>query len=116
MIVALAGVSFLIAFTERKQGGAVCNTIVIKLDNQEENHFMDEAEVLKLVETSGMSIKWFSSWLSSSITMELQTAPPCFRSVKAIRNETPINATITFISLRMFNLHFMRTCDSIVHE
>ena len=57
VIVALIGVSFLIAFTERKQGGAVCNSIVIELDNQEENHFMDEAEVLKLVETSGMSIK-----------------------------------------------------------
>ena len=57
VIVALIGVSFLIAFTERKQGGAVCNSIVIELDNQEENHFMDEAEVLKLVETSGISIK-----------------------------------------------------------
>ncbi len=57
VVVALVGVSFLIAFTERKQGGAVCNNIVIELDNQEENHFMDEADVLKLVENSGLSIK-----------------------------------------------------------
>ncbi len=57
---ALVAVSFLIAFTERKQGGAVCNNIVIELDNELENHFMDEADVLKLVQTSGQPVKGVS--------------------------------------------------------
>jgi len=55
--VALIGVSFLIAFSERKQGGSVCKDIVIELDNLNENHFLDEADVLKLVENSGQPIK-----------------------------------------------------------
>ena len=55
--VALIGVSFLIAFTERKQGGSVCKDIVVELDNLNENHFMDEVDVLKLVEGSGQPIK-----------------------------------------------------------
>jgi len=55
--VALIGVSFLIAFTERKQGGSICNDIVIDLDNLHENHFLDEADVMKLVENSGQVIK-----------------------------------------------------------
>ena len=38
---ALLAISFLIAFSERKQGGAVCNDIVIELDNLHENHFLD---------------------------------------------------------------------------
>ncbi len=58
--VALIGVSFLIAFTERKQGGAVCKDIVVELDNLHENHFMDEADVLKLVEGSGQPVKGVS--------------------------------------------------------
>ncbi|MBS1681313.1 MAG: cell division protein FtsQ [Bacteroidetes bacterium] len=55
--VALVGVSFLIAFTERKQGGSVCNNMVIELDNRNENHFLDEADVMSLVERSGQAIK-----------------------------------------------------------
>lgn len=55
--VALIAVFFLIAFTERKQGGSVCKDIVVELDNLNENHFMDEADVMKLVEGSGQSIK-----------------------------------------------------------
>ena len=55
--VALFGVSFLIAFGERKQGGSVCKDIVIELINLNENHFLDEADVLKLVEDSGQPIK-----------------------------------------------------------
>ena len=60
MAVALIGVSFLIAFSERKQGGAVCKDVVVELDNLHENHFMDEADVMKLVENSGQSIKGIS--------------------------------------------------------
>jgi cell division protein FtsQ len=54
---ALLALSFLIAFSERKQGGSVCNDIVIDLDNLHENHFLDEADVMKLVESSGQPIK-----------------------------------------------------------
>lgn len=53
---ALVGVSFLIAFGERKQGGSVCKDIVIELDNLKENHFLDEADVMKLVDNSGQAI------------------------------------------------------------
>jgi cell division protein FtsQ len=57
VIAALIGVSFLIAFGERKQGGSVCKDIVIELNNLNENHFLDEADVMKLVENSGQAIK-----------------------------------------------------------
>ncbi|MBI3219929.1 MAG: cell division protein FtsQ [Bacteroidetes bacterium] len=55
--VAILGLSFLIAFSERKQGGAVCKDIVVELDNLSENHFLDEADVLHLVEGSGEPVK-----------------------------------------------------------
>ncbi len=55
--VSLLAISFLIAFSERKQGGSVCKDIVIELDNLHGNHFLDEADVMKLVEGSGQSIK-----------------------------------------------------------
>lgn len=57
MATALLAISFLIAFSERKQGGSVCNDIVIDLDNLHENHFLDEADVMKLVESTGQPIK-----------------------------------------------------------
>jgi cell division protein FtsQ len=46
---ALVAVASLIAFSERKQGNWICHNIVIELDNENENHFMDEADVLRLV-------------------------------------------------------------------
>jgi cell division protein FtsQ len=55
--VAVLGLFFLIAFSERKQGGAVCKDIVVELDNLSENHFLDEADVLHLVEGSGEPVK-----------------------------------------------------------
>jgi cell division protein FtsQ len=57
VLLALIGVSFLIAFSERKQEGVVCKNIVIELENENENHFMDEADILKLVEASSPSIR-----------------------------------------------------------
>ncbi|HRI79335.1 MAG TPA: cell division protein FtsQ [Cyclobacteriaceae bacterium] len=54
---ALIGLSFLIAFSEKKQGGVVCKNIVVQIENITDNHFLDEADVLHLVETSGESIK-----------------------------------------------------------
>lgn len=53
----LIGLSFLIAFAERKQGGAVCKNVSVEIENLNENHFLDEADVMKLVETSGETIK-----------------------------------------------------------
>jgi cell division protein FtsQ len=53
----LIGLSFLIAFAERKQGGAVCKNVLVEIENLSENHFLDEADVMKLVETSGETIK-----------------------------------------------------------
>ncbi len=55
--VAVLGLFFLIAFSERKQGGAVCKDIVVELDNLSENHFLDEGDVLHLVEGSGEPVK-----------------------------------------------------------
>jgi cell division protein FtsQ len=55
--VVLIGLSFLIAFSERKRGGSVCKDIVVELDNLNENHFLDEADVLQLVEGSGQPVK-----------------------------------------------------------
>lgn len=55
--VALLAISFLIAFSERKQGGAVCNNVSIEIDNLHENHFIDEADVMRLVEGSGQTVK-----------------------------------------------------------
>jgi len=57
VVAALVGVSFLIAFSERKQGGSMCKDIVIELDNLQENHFLDEGDILKLVENAGQPIK-----------------------------------------------------------
>jgi cell division protein FtsQ len=53
----LIGLSFLIAFSERKRGGSVCKDIVVELDNLNENHFLDEADVMQLVEGSGQPVK-----------------------------------------------------------
>lgn len=57
IVALLIGVSFLIAFSERKQGGAICNDIQIEIKNAHDNYFLDEAEILRLVETSGQQIK-----------------------------------------------------------
>jgi cell division protein FtsQ len=54
---ALVGLSFLIAFSERKQGGALCRDIVVDIKNINDNHFLDEADILHLVEASGQSIR-----------------------------------------------------------
>jgi cell division protein FtsQ len=53
---ALMAVTFLIAFTERKQGGSVCTNILIEIENQHENHFVDEADVMKLVTGAGQPV------------------------------------------------------------
>ena len=57
IVVALVGVSILIAFSDRKQNKVVCKDVVIELENDHENHFMDEADVMRLVETNNPSLK-----------------------------------------------------------
>jgi len=47
--IAIVAIGSLIAFSERKQGSWICHNIVIELDNENENHFLDEADVLRLV-------------------------------------------------------------------
>lgn len=54
---ALIGLSCLIAFSERKQGGAICKAVIVEIENINDNHFLDEADILRLVETSGQAIK-----------------------------------------------------------
>lgn len=54
---AVLALSFLIAFAERKQGAAICKNISVEIGNLTENHFLDEADVMKLLETSGEPIK-----------------------------------------------------------
>lgn len=46
---ALLAICSLIAFTEKKAGVWICHNIVIELANENENHFLDEADVLRLV-------------------------------------------------------------------
>ncbi|HTH55903.1 MAG TPA: hypothetical protein VL728_07635 [Cyclobacteriaceae bacterium] len=55
--VALIGVSFLIAFGERKQGGSVCTNIIVEIENINENHFLDDFDVMQLLDNSGIPIK-----------------------------------------------------------
>lgn len=57
VVFALLIVFTLIAFSERERGGTVCKDIVVELDNVNENHFMDESDVLKLVESGSTRIK-----------------------------------------------------------
>lgn len=53
----MAGVFFLIAFSERKQRIVMCKDVVIELENDRENHFMDEADVMRLVESNSPTLK-----------------------------------------------------------
>jgi cell division protein FtsQ len=57
VVILLIVVSFLIAFSERKQGGAVCKDVQVEIENVRDNYFLDEAEILRQVETSGQQIK-----------------------------------------------------------
>ena len=49
-VATLMGLCALIAFAERKRGDMVCKDILVQLDNVQENHFMSEADALKMVE------------------------------------------------------------------
>ena len=57
IVATIIGLSFLIAFSERKLGGAVCKDIIVEIENISDNHFLDEADILRLIETSGQPVK-----------------------------------------------------------
>lgn len=54
--IAVVGLFLLIAFSARKQSGVVCKNIVVDLENTNENHFLEEADILKIIENSGQTI------------------------------------------------------------
>jgi len=56
IVVALVGMTFLIGFSERKQQDVLIKNVVVELDNQNENHFLDEADIAKLVQPAGQKL------------------------------------------------------------
>ena len=46
----LLGLTALVAFSDRKLKDNTCHDIVVELDNDRENHFIDERDVLRMVE------------------------------------------------------------------
>ncbi len=54
---ALAVLFFFIAFSERKQDGVAVDEILIKVENLQENHFIDEADVMKLMKLDQENLK-----------------------------------------------------------
>ncbi len=50
-------VLFLIAFTERKQGSVAIQDIEIKIENINENHFLDESDIMHLMNISQENLR-----------------------------------------------------------
>jgi cell division protein FtsQ len=50
-------VVLLIAFTERRQAEVALKDITIKIDNLQENHFLDEADVMSLMQINQQNLK-----------------------------------------------------------
>lgn len=48
---------FLLAFSERKQGGVTCKNVLVELKNINDNHFLDEKDISRQVEAIGQSLK-----------------------------------------------------------
>lgn len=53
---AILAIASLVAFSDRKQGSWICKNIEIELANENENHFLDETDVLRLVNTSSLTL------------------------------------------------------------
>ncbi len=56
ILIALVVVAAVIGFTERHNNGNVCSDIVIKIDNQHNNYFVDEADILSLMTARGEEV------------------------------------------------------------
>src|SRR5688572_9522417 len=54
---ALAVVVLFIAFTERRRGDVAINDISIKIENTNENHFLEEADIMKLMQLNPDNLK-----------------------------------------------------------
>ncbi len=50
IVAAVLIVAIIIAFTERKQGDVSINDITIKIDNIQGNHFLDESDIIDLMQ------------------------------------------------------------------
>ncbi len=57
IITAIIIVGGIIAFTERRQGSASIRDITIKMRNANENHFLDEDDIVKLMELKMDNLK-----------------------------------------------------------
>lgn len=57
IVAALTIVLLLIAFSERKQGDVTCKNVLVKLENINDNHFLDERDISRQVEAIGQSLK-----------------------------------------------------------
>lgn len=55
--VALAVLFFFVAFSERKLGSQSVNEVIIKVENIEGNHFVDEQDILKLMRLERENLK-----------------------------------------------------------
>lgn len=55
--VALAVLFFFVAFTERKLGPQTVNDVIIKMENVENNHFLDEQDILRLIQLDRENLK-----------------------------------------------------------
>lgn len=49
VVAGLTMVAMLIAFTERRQDVIVCKNMIVEIENDHENYFLDQADVVKLV-------------------------------------------------------------------
>ncbi len=50
IVAALAVLAAIIAFTERKQGNVAVKDVTVKIDNLQGNHFLDEADIMELMQ------------------------------------------------------------------
>jgi cell division protein FtsQ len=60
IIAAILIVGGIIAFTERRQGNASVKDVTIKMKNEHENHFLDEDDIMNLMELKKDNIKGVS--------------------------------------------------------
>jgi cell division protein FtsQ len=56
IIVASVIIISVISFAERKQSGELCKEIIVRLDNQYDNFFIDENDILDLMTDDGDEI------------------------------------------------------------
>lgn len=57
IIAAVVVVGIFIAFTERRQGDITVRDITVKIENEQENHFLDEADVMKLMQLNLQNLR-----------------------------------------------------------